>query len=136
MGDLDPAALATALALASPTFSEVSGLVLLADRADPDNVARWMDSHGREPFAIERVLNEVHLYDLVGDCGEEDLPLLEDAGTRLAACWAAALATRYPGRRFSVEYSSEPDAYGPTVSFHQADGCPGCGASPPAPEAP
>ena len=60
---------------------------------------------------------------------EGDLPALEEAGRRLAAAWTAALAARFPDRRFTVEFATEPDEYGPTVSFHQSADCPGCSSS-------
>jgi hypothetical protein len=119
--------LKSAMALAWPDFIEVRGCVLLASRFDEANFESWWSRYADHPYAIERVLNEVHFYDLVDDDFEDSqLPFLEHAATRLRDAWRAALAERFPGRRFTVEYDTEPDQYGPTVSFHQSDDCPGC----------
>ncbi len=110
-----------------PDFIEARGCVLLASGFDEANFATWWSLHSERPYAIENVLNEVHFYDLVDDTFDDSqLPVLERAAIRLREAWCAALAAAFPGRRFTVEYSTEPDQYGPTVSFHQAEGCPGC----------
>jgi hypothetical protein len=120
--------LARAMNLAWPDFVEVRGCVLLASRFDEANFASWWNRYSDHPHAIERVLNEVHFYDLVDDSFEDaELSVLEQAAVRLQAAWTAALNSAYPDRRFTVEYSTEPDQYGPTISFHQSDDCPGCG---------
>ena len=116
-----------AIGLAWPEFIEVRGCVLLASRFSEENFDTWWSRYSEHPYAIERVLNEVHFYDLVDDNFDDtQLPVLERAAIRLREAWCAALAGAFPGRRFTVEYSTEPDQYGPTVSFHQAEGCPGC----------
>lgn len=113
--------------LAWPDFVEVRGCVLLASRFDEANFQSWWNRYSDHPYAIERVLNEVHFYDLVDDTFDDgQLSVLEQAAVRVQSAWSAALSSAYPDRRFTVEYSTEPDQYGPTVSFHQAESCPGC----------
>jgi len=84
-----------------PEFVEVRGCVLLAERYDPEDFSSWWNQTSGNVRAIEGVVNETHLYDLVrdDDIGEERLGRLYDAAQRLAACWRAALAVRFPDRR-------------------------------------
>lgn len=129
MRQVPPELLTEVVALTWPDFVEIDGVVLLASVAGDLDIAVWQQQYPNQPFAIEGLLNHVHLYDLVdGTYGEKDLRRLEDAGRRIAASWQAALALRFPGRRFVVQFGTEPDDYGPTVSFHQSDGCPHCEA--------
>jgi hypothetical protein len=110
-----------------PDFIEVRGCVLLATGFSEANFESWWSRYADHPHAIEAVLNEVHFYDLVDDSYEESqLPKLERAAIRVRDAWSAALAAKFPDRRFTVEYATEPDQYGPTISFHQAKNCPGC----------
>jgi hypothetical protein len=65
-------------------------------------------------------MNHVHLYDLGGDdYSDSELPLLERAAQRIRGSWEVALADGFPGRSLEVFYATEPDEYGPTVSFYQ-----------------
>jgi len=103
-----------------PDFLEVEDHVLLAERYYPENFARWQDWRrrtGAERWRVEAVLNEVHLYDLLLE--EAALPLLEYLAATLKRCWQAALREAFPGRRFIILYETEPEAYGPTLSFWQ-----------------
>jgi len=45
----------------------------------------------------------------------------EYLGRALLACWRCALSTAYPSRAFAFDYGSEPEDYGPTISFWQVD---------------
>lgn len=112
----------TALAqLFWPDFVEVRGCVIRSDAFERDNFDRWWDSTSGDVTAIESVLNEVHLYDVVADeaWSDEQLRDLEAAAKKIAASWRAALGERFPAKRFELTYASEPDAYGPTISFRQ-----------------
>ena len=82
--------------------------------------------YSAEPWRIEAVLNEVHLYDLLADDYDDgQLGDLEQIARRMAEAWTVALATRFPDISFHVSFATEPDEYGPTISFHQSAGCPG-----------
>jgi hypothetical protein len=107
-------------ALVWPDFIEVQGCVVRRSSYSAENFATWWDQYGAEPWRIEAVLNEVHLYDWVSDFNPVDLPRLEAVAERIAAAWNSALTRTFPDRVFIVSYETEPDAYGPTVTFHQA----------------
>lgn len=45
------------------------------------------------------------------------MPVLEHLSDVLTRCWRAALGAALPKRRFVVTCASEPQAYGPTITF-------------------
>lgn len=107
-------------ALVWPDLLEVQGCVVRRSSYNPATFATWWDQYGAEPWRIEAVLNEVHLYDWVSDFEADDLPRLERVAQRISEAWTSALARGFPAREFIVRNETEPDAYGPTVTFHQA----------------
>jgi len=40
----------------------------------------------------------------------------------LTVMWKHALEEAFPGKEFEFYYATEPDEYGPTISFCQKDG--------------
>jgi hypothetical protein len=106
---------------------EVLDLRLLAYRGclvrepvfDTANIDTWLESTGGDVTAVERVVNHVHLYDLVEELSDTDLPALEDLARRIAQLWTDTLQARYPEYRAVVSFASEPDEYGPTLTLHQ-----------------
>jgi hypothetical protein len=110
-----------------PDLTEVNGCILRADRYSPENFAAWWREHSGDRWRIEDVVNELHLYDLVGDDYDDgQLGELEEIARRMADAWTGALAVKFPDRSFHVRLATEPGEYGPTLSFHQSSGCPGC----------
>lgn len=102
-----------------PDLIEVQGCVVRRRSYSPETFATWWDRYGAEPWRIEAVLNEVHLYDRVSEFEPADMARLEGVAERIAEAWASALARRFPAREFLIRCETEPDAYGPTVTFHQ-----------------
>jgi hypothetical protein len=103
-----------------PRFIELNGCVIRDRPQVRDSFDEWWQRHGDEPWRIESVMNHVHLYDLVGDDdSHSELPLLERAAQRIRSSWQVALAHGFPDRSFEITYATEPDEYGPTVSFYQ-----------------
>jgi hypothetical protein len=109
-----------------PDFVEVNDCVVRADRYQPGNFDGWWTSNSDTPWVIETLLSEEHFYDLVNDYTEDQLEQLEAVARRVAECWRVALGHRFPDRRFTVTFVTEPDSYGPTISFHQSTRCPTC----------
>jgi hypothetical protein len=103
-----------------PRFIELNGLVIRDQPGVRDSFDQWQKRHGEESWRIESVMNHVHLYDFVGDdYTDTELPTLERTALRIQASWRVALIHEFPDRTFEVTYATEPDEYGPTVSFHQ-----------------
>lgn len=104
-----------------PDFVEVEGCILLAENYRPGEYAAWAQQFDHDRGRIERMINHTHVYDLfatrAGDYTHPDV--WEYLGRTLLACWRCALAAAYPGRTFEFFYATEPDDYGPTLSFCQ-----------------
>ncbi len=125
--DLDTLEVVTSLMW--PDFVEVAGCVFLSAQFSEDSRTSFLEG-GVTGAALEDVLNHVHVYDFVSEYGgsEEDLRRLELVAERIRDSWQAGLAKSFPGRSFTVSLATEPDEYGPTVSFHQAALCESCGS--------
>lgn len=101
-----------------PDFVEVDGYVLLAEQFEEADVAQWRQQFGDDRKAVESMVNHVHLYDLFNNTGNTHKTALADyLGRVLVICWRRALAEAFPDKRFTVEYATDPDDYGPTISF-------------------
>lgn len=87
---------------------------------DAASVDTWLESTGGDIAAVELVVNHVHLYDVVQQHADTDLPELEELGRRIAEVWEHLARARYPEHRLTVTFATEPDEYGPTVSVFQA----------------
>lgn len=104
-----------------PSLVEVEDCVLLAHRFDPENFRHWREHVAGDLSAVEAVINHTHVYDLF-ETGATDLDLAvyEQVGRVLFRCWRARVQAAFPNRTFTFEYATEPDEYGPTVSFFQS----------------
>lgn len=97
-----------------PQFVERRGCVVLAHRADDDQIALWLEKTHGDVQQVEAVLNHVHLYDELRDEDSDDSVLME-LGRIMKDCWTAALAKQFPGHAFAVELASAETDYGPTL---------------------
>lgn len=71
---------------------------------------------------IETLANHLHLYDLFFSSGySSDIDVYEHLGHLLQKSWMCALNDQFPDVHFNVILSSEPDDYGPTLTFHHLD---------------
>ena len=104
-----------------PDFVEADGCIFLAERYDPQLVEQWQQQLRGDRAGIEKVVNHVHLYDLFNNSpgSTPDLLFYQYLGQVLLTCWSAALERAFPGRQFEFTYLTEPDEYGPTLSFWQ-----------------
>jgi hypothetical protein len=116
------ASLALALAITRvswPRFTVVRECVVIAERYDPTTFEQWWVRLDGDVGAIERVVNHLHLWDLFDD--ESDDSRVEQAFREMAqlvaASWRCALESAFPGRKFEVVVSDDPEDYGPTVTF-------------------
>jgi hypothetical protein len=120
--------LAAVIALTALELREYRGCFIRSEVFDEAGVDQWLDQVDGAVYAVEQVMNHVHLYDEVSD-DDVRLPEMEAVGRKLAQAWRDLLEVRIPARRFTVTFATEPDEYGPTVSVHQAEGCPTCSSS-------
>ncbi len=103
-----------------PDLVEVGGCVFLATHYSEASRESFVAA-GVTGSALEDVVNHVHLYDVVAEYSgsDEDLQRLEAVAMLMKQSWAARLAIAFPGRTFIVTFATEPEEYGPTVSFNQ-----------------
>ena len=105
-----------------PEFIGVEGCVLLESRYSPENFRLWSDHFGGDCTGIESIINHLHLYDLClndPNFAETKLPELEELARTLLKCWECALKEAFPDKRFRFDFATEPDEYGPTITFFQ-----------------
>ena len=71
-----------------------------------------------EQQGFESVCNHLHIYDVFPNT-HDDTPLeaYEYIAKFVLRSWRAALNEQYPDVQFEFDYQTEPDAYGPTISF-------------------
>lgn len=106
-----------------PEFVEVRGCVLLSLHYTAGSFQTWWETLDGDRERIERVMNHVHLLDVFGPTLADDAstssegPALEELGQLMRHTFTAALLDAFPRRQFEVSYSTEPDEYGPTVTF-------------------
>ena len=105
---------------ALPEFVLIRDCVIRDRPGVREGFEHWWELHREEPWAIESVMNHVHLYDLVDESYDDtELGLLEQTAHRIANSWRAKLQHDFPDRSFEVTFATEPDEYGPTVSCFQ-----------------
>jgi len=106
-----------------PDLVEVEGCILLAEQYSAEEFQAWASQFQHDRDDIERMINHTHVYDLFAGHGgtRTDERVWEYLGRALPACWRCALSTVYPSRAFAFDYGSEPEDYGPTISFWQVD---------------
>jgi hypothetical protein len=105
-----------------PEFVEVEGCVLLVSQYRPENFRHWFDPLGGDCTGIEAMINHLHLYDLClndPNSAETRLPELEELARTLLKCWECALKEAFPNKRFTFDFATEPDEYGPAITFFQ-----------------
>jgi hypothetical protein len=109
-----------------PELVEVEGHVLLARNYDPETFRRWRRETRGDRVRTESVVNHLHLYDAFprSNEGNTDPSAFAYLIGALTALWARALRERFPDRRFVFEHGSEPEEYGPTITFFQEEADP------------
>jgi len=103
-----------------PDFMQVDGCILLVEQYDPKSFEMWKQKFNGDCKKIESIINHIHIYDLFLNCETEgfDITLLENLGQILLKCWGCALRELFPDKQFHFQYSTEPEEYGPTISFY------------------
>lgn len=111
-----PTATVAVAGLLWPQFVRVDECILIADRYDPQTFATWRERLGKRGD-IEAAVNHVHLWDVFS--GVESVPdeALKFLGQVMCKTWAAALAEAFPDEQLDIEFSNDPDDYGPTVTM-------------------
>jgi len=123
-----------------PDFVEVGGCIFLAERFSawtglPEDFSKLSREERR---SYEALVNHVHIYDLFSTKSTirieppeggpiifrdaiYSLELKEYLAQVLQVCWKHALMEAYPNRKFEFSYATEPDEYGPTITFWQLE---------------
>lgn len=104
-----------------PELVEVEGCILLAEQARRYNFVEWKQKLEGDRKRIEATINHVHVYDLFLNSNREGInsQTYEHIGQTLLKCWSCALREAFPDRHFKFDYASEPEEYGPTLTFFQ-----------------
>lgn len=104
-----------------PEFIVVDGCVLLAEHYDPLNFQEWKNKLNGDGKRIESIINHVHVHDLFLRANDRtsDPSIYEVIGTTMKKCWRCALSEAFPQKKFKITYGTEPDEYGPTLTFYQ-----------------
>jgi hypothetical protein len=113
-----------------PDFIEVDGCILLNESHSPANFEQWKEHFQGDRRSIEQMLNHTHMYDLfmnsetVLNRPTDSLyspALYEYLAQTLVVCWKHALQETFPDKKFAFSYATDPDEYGPTISFWQEE---------------
>jgi len=106
-----------------PDFVQAEGCVILAEAYDPVTFQDWKHRlHGRTQD-LETTLNHTHIYDLFSESEENEdvsLEICDEIAKHIAKSWTNALKEAFPDKKFTVTLSTEPDDYGPTITFCQS----------------
>lgn len=105
-----------------PEFTEIDDCVILTEKYDPSTYLQWVEHLSGDRQRVESILNHTHVYDLFSKVTDVpcDLEIAEYVGRVLQRSWECALRNAFPERSFVVEFWTEPDEYGPTVTFYQS----------------
>ncbi|CAN5892871.1 hypothetical protein BH24DEI2_BH24DEI2_01310 [soil metagenome] len=105
-----------------PDIVEVDGCYFRSQTGLQEMLQEWNVVLKGDKRALEGLINHLHVYDLFSfadDGVEIDLSVRECLGETLVECWTCALKTKFPEVSFTVDYATEPDEYGPTLTFYQ-----------------
>ncbi len=107
-----------------PRLVEFHGDVFLAEGFSAEVYELWLAEKSLTSQDRQRVMNEVHLWDLFGcheDQREEECYIV--LGRVMRSTWQALLGEQYPERSFEVIFDdgsrSGTDAYGPQLTFFE-----------------
>jgi hypothetical protein len=102
-----------------PRFRQVDECIFVDFLYDEDSYRRWKVELN-EKRDIERVVNELHLWDLLTPNSTEEYDALVGLCQRMAEAWRMAAAAEFPERSINVEVSMESADYGPTLTLYSS----------------
>lgn len=103
-----------------PDVIEYMDCIILKNNFDEVNFNEWMEKLDNNKSQVESLLNHLHLYDLFSmDNDENELLNIEYSALMIMKFWKFSLEERYPNKVFEFKFSTEPDDYGPTITFFQ-----------------
>lgn len=103
-----------------PDFLVVDGGVFLERNFTTEVFnARMVELNG-DLARVEKILNNVHIYDLFDQCAEDvsDSIFLQLCNV-LSFSWRLVLKEKFPTRLFCVEFCNSEKNYGPVITFYQ-----------------
>ncbi|MGH3975716.1 MAG: hypothetical protein ACRDS9_20650 [Pseudonocardiaceae bacterium] len=105
------------LNLITPPLIEVEGCVLFKDRYFPNTFADWAAHLDHSPQALERVTNQVNLWDVFEPTDATEEEALNSVATTLTHIWPEHARRSFPDMTFKSEIT---DSYGPGVTLFRA----------------
>lgn len=103
-----------------PDFITVDSCILLNDRYEEENFRQWRLKFPTDTASIEKVLNQIHIYDLFGSNADDvSDSIFRQLCNAMKFSWTMALKEAFPERGFIVESFDEDIGYGPSLTFYQ-----------------
>ncbi|MCK1069399.1 hypothetical protein OCJ35_04935 [Pluralibacter gergoviae] len=103
-----------------PSLVEVDGCVVMQERYQVDNFLEWKKHFPNDPQRIEKVLNNVVMYDVFLHTGNDVSNIIfEQLCNVIKISWELMLKKLFPNKRFNVEINFGNQDDGPSVTFYQ-----------------
>lgn len=104
-----------------PDFIEFDTCVFLKENFSETNYFVWKEQLNNNNSLIEKVINEIHVYDIFAN-NDENIEefVFEEIGKVLQYSWASHLKNIFPTKSFIVDYENNENSYGPTLIIYQA----------------
>lgn len=105
-----------------PDFVEIDGQIFLAEQYSENALDQWRQYFDGDKQKVEQMINHVHIIDLFNNNASDVYKpeLYEYLGKVLTVCWNHALQDMFPTKQFVMEYTTDDQEYGPTITFYQA----------------
>lgn len=100
-----------------PDIIEHEGGIFLAQAFNKETYERWKAKLGNDIIAIEKVMNHLHIDDLLPGTEKVGIDNLFYLGNAISQMWTSRLKSLYPDRNFQV--SCDRDEYTVVVTFCQ-----------------
>lgn len=100
-----------------PDFVEFQGCVFLDFKFDEEGVNGWLSQLKGDLRAVEAVVNQVHLWDVLAPASPEEYEVLPRLAGKVSDMWRAAARLAFPGREFQISVADDPEEYGPTLTL-------------------
>lgn len=101
-----------------PGFIERDGAVFVDFMFDDAVYGQWLVQTGGDVQAMEKVLNHLHLWDVLDPKSDQEYATIPELARKIAGTWRMSASSSFPSREFSVEISDEPEDYGPTIMIY------------------
>ena len=92
-------------ALLYPNYIKVEGVVVRADRYEPENWKQWREK--LDPIDAAAMVNHIHVTDLMSGDYDGASRFEDSVGSMLASFWQMAVDRQFPSEGVRVEYDGD-----------------------------